>query len=384
MFKLAKSIVIAIIVAGLSLSGSAALAESGSREFSVSSGGKLILDLDAGGTVAISGSGGSSVSVNWEMSCRPECEILFDESGDRLKVETRFTGGGKQNSDIDLEILVPSSFDVELDSNGGDFSIDGVDGEFTGKTMGGALTLNDVRGEAELKTMGGEIRLTNSELDGSLKTMGGEVLFENVIGDVKGRSMGGNVRYKNVQRRDGDLGSPARTGDGLKDLDPDTVQISTMGGKIDIEDAPEGADLHTMGGKITVRDAQRFVRAKTMGGDILIDSIDGWVEATTMGGDIEVTVTGGGGDVTLVSMSGDVELYVPSGFGMDVELEIAFTRNSRKEFRIDAPEGLTESVSTDWDHDHGSPRKYIRSSGTINGGGNVVKIETVNGNITLK
>lgn len=383
MFK--KSIVTIITLGCLLLLAAVTTADEGTREFPADSGGRLVLELDAGGTVKITGTGGSSISVSYTSSCRPKCDVLFNETRHGLEIRTRFAESeGRQNSDIDLDIQVPRYFDVELDSMGGGLSIDGVEGTFEGKTMGGELTLHDVRGEAELTTMGGKITLTDSELDGYLKTMGGEVLFENVIGDVKGSSMGGNVRYKNVQRNDGGLGSPDRIGGDLDEITTDTVQISTMGGAIEIEDAPEGADLHTMGGNIEIRDARRFVRAKTMGGDIEIDSIDGWVKATTMAGDVDVTVTGSGGDVTLTSMSGDITLYVPSGFGMDLDLEIAYTRNSRQEYRIDAPGGLTPTVSADWDYDQGTPRKYIRMSGTVDGGGNTVKIKTINGNITVK
>ncbi len=111
-----------------------------------------------------------------------------------------------------------------------------------------------------------------------------------MVGDVRGSSMGGNVRYKNVRSRGG-RSVAERTGGGIDEVDPDTVQISTMGGEIEVEEAPEGADLHTMGGDIEVHGARRFVRAKTMGGNIEIESIDGWVQATTMGGNIDVHVT---------------------------------------------------------------------------------------------
>jgi len=381
MFK--KSIVPIITLGCVLLLAAVTTSADGTREFPADSGGKLVLDLEAGGTVKITGTGGSSISVSYTKSCKPECDLIFDETRNGLEIKTRLVES-EGRSDIDLEIQVPRYFDVELDSMGGGLSIDGVEGTFAGKTMGGELTLHDVRGEAELTTMGGKITLTDSELDGYLKTMGGEVLFENVVGSVKGSSMGGNVRYKNVQRRDGGLGAPDRIRGGLDEVTTDTVQISTMGGAIEIEDAPEGADLHTMGGNIEIRDARRFVRAKTMGGDIEIDSIDGWVKATTMAGDVEVTVTGSGGDVTLTSMSGDITLYVPSRFGMDLDLEIAYTRNSRQEYRIDVPGGLTPTVSPDWNYDQGSPRKYIRMSGSVDGGGNTVKIKTINGNITVK
>jgi DUF4097 and DUF4098 domain-containing protein YvlB len=221
-------------------------------------------------------------------------------------------------------------------------------------------------------------------LDGYLKTMGGSVTFEDVVGDVRGSSMGGNVRYRNVRTRGGRLASPERTGAGIDELDPATVQVSTMGGEIKIEEAPEGADVHTMGGDIEVRGARRFVRAKTMGGNIEIESKDGWVQATTMGGNIDVDVSGQAGDVTLTSMSGDIELSVPAGFGMNLDLEVAFTRNSEKDFEIVAPGGLKPTVTPDWDHERGTPRKYIRMSGAVNGGGHAVKVRTVNGDVVVK
>jgi DUF4097 and DUF4098 domain-containing protein YvlB len=383
-----SALVIGVLVGCLALPVAAQDDQTGEQQFSVSSGGTLTLDLGAGGSVEVRGTGGSSISVSYKMSCSPQCDIRFDESSNGLRVSTVFTAGrSKQNSSIDLEIEVPERYDVVLNSKGGGLSIDGVSGTFSGKTMGGELKLHDVRGEAQLKTMGGAITLTDSELDGELKTMGGEVRFENVLGDVRGKSMGGDVRYKNVTRRDGGLASPIGSGkdqDALDDIFPDTVQISTMGGRIQVENAPEGADLHTMGGNIEVRDARRFVRAKTMGGDIEIDSVDGWVRAKTMGGNIDVTVTGAGGDIELTSMSGDIVLHVPSNFGMQLDLEIAFTRDSRKEYRIETRDNLESSVTDDWDYDHGSARKYVRAGGNVDGGGNTVKIRTVNGNIVVE
>jgi DUF4097 and DUF4098 domain-containing protein YvlB len=380
---LRKATVIVFAISCISLLTAASNKEDGTREFRVGSGGELVLDLKAGGTVEISGTGGSTVSVSYEMECTPECSIDFEESKNSLNVTTRFAKGkGNQYSDIVLRIEVPSRFDVKLDSVGGGLSIDGVEGKFTGKTHGGEIVLHEVWGEAELTTMGGEITLTDSELDGLLKTMGGQVLFENVVGDIRGKSMGGNVRYKNVERRDGKLGSPPRTGGDLDASTSETVQISTMGGAIEVDEAREGADVHTMGGKIEIRDADRFVRAKTMGGDILIDAVDGWVEAITMGGDVDVTVTGSGGDVKLISMSGDITLQVPSGFSMELDLAIAYTRNSQQDYKIDTPYDLQHSVSDDWDREKGSPRKFIRAKGST-GGANSVRIETVNGNITV-
>ena len=244
-----KSIVLIVfVIVACTAALAATTPRSGNVRFRAASGGKLTLDLEAGGDVKIAGTGGSQILVSYSNECTPECEVVFDENSGGLEISTRFTSKGKsQNSNIQLEVQVPRSFDVALDSNGGALSIDGVDGSFTGETKGGKITLHEVAGRANLSTMGGEISLTDSKLDGSLTTMGGAVLFENVVGDVKGSSMGGNVRYKNVRRSGGAVASPSRKdgaagGDDLTDLTPETVQISTMGGEIHVEKAPEGAD----------------------------------------------------------------------------------------------------------------------------------------------
>jgi DUF4097 and DUF4098 domain-containing protein YvlB len=377
--------VAALIVFGAVPQVASATESSGTREFRAAAGGKLTLRLETGAGLKIAGTGGSSVTVAYKLSCTPDCEIDFDQSGNDLTVTTRFVRGRRnQTADTELDIRVPRQFDVLLDSMGGGLEIDGVKGTFTGETKGGEITLHDVDGVAKLRTMGGEISVKDSTLDGSLRTMGGAVNFQNVVGDVNGSSMGGDVRYQNVRRNDGKFASPSHAdGPALSEITSGTVQVTTMGGEIETSDAPEGADISTMGGDINVKNARKFVRAKTMGGDITIDSVDGWVQATTMGGNLDVTVTGAGGDVTLTSMSGKVVLHVPRGFGMNLDLEVAFTKNSLKEYTITAPGSASQTVTPDWDYDQGSPRKYIRKSGSVNGGGHAVTVKTVNGNVTV-
>ena len=380
--------VLTLLLVALAATGPALAAPAvETKRFAASPGGTLTLDLEAGGSVKITGDGGSGISVSYSASFdeRSPGSVAFEERADGLKIVSRFSdkSGRHQSSDIDLEIHVPSRYDIELDSMGGGLEIVGLEGTFRGKTMGGELKLQQVRGEARLKTMGGEIHLTDSELDGSLETMGGEVLFRDVTGDVEGSSMGGEVRYERVHRRDGRVAKLEQLED-LPELTDETVQITTMGGPIEVEDARDGVSLHTMGGDIHVKDAARFVKVTTMGGDIRVDEVDGWVQATTMGGDIEVHVVGSGGDVELTSMSGNVTLLVPAGFSMDLDLELAFTRGSGRDHKLVTDFELPQTVSDDWDYGQGSPRKYVRAKGAVGGGGHRVKIRTINGDLTVR
>ena len=230
-----------------------------------------------------------------------------------------------------------------------------------------------MRGVARLETMGGSIEVSDSDLDGKVSTMGGKVMIRDVVGDLDGSSMGGNVSLVRVTRRNG-----SGTGD--------TVNISTMGGAVKVTDAPAGARLSTMGGKIQVESAREFVDAKTMGGNIDIESIEGWVKAVTMGGDVDVRVVGegsDGADVYLESMGGDIRLVVPPGFGMELDIELAYTERhvGKHDIRTDVP--FQRSESPDWIRDHGSARKIIYGKGTVGDGRHKVKIRTINGDVVL-
>jgi DUF4097 and DUF4098 domain-containing protein YvlB len=278
---------------------------------------------------------------------------------------------------------VPHEFDVEFESMGGSLEVIELAGKLVGTTMGGGITLRKVDGVVRLTTMGGEIAVVDCDLDGYVKTMGGEVLVEDVVGDLDATSMGGDVRYVNVRDRDGDVRAPGRLSS--RGIHKDTVTITTMGGDIEVDDAPAGAAVHTMGGDIVILDAEEFVKAKTMGGDIEIEIGDGWVRATTMAGDIEVIVSEGLGDgdkgINLESMSGDITLEIPSGLDVELDLTIAYTKNSRKNYEIESDWDLEIKRSKEWDYDNGTPRKRIHGTGFIGSGRIPITIETINGNI---
>ncbi len=183
-----------------------------------------------------------------------------------------------------------------------------------------------------------------------------------------------------------------------------TVHISKMGGDIDVEDAPQGADLNTMGGTIRLRNVDSVAKVKTMGGNIEIDTAGGPVDTTTMGGNIRVLAAGDsvhatsmGGNVNvrivpssakarnidLSTMGGEVELIVPKGFPMDIDIKLAYTKESWHKPNITEPFGLAHSESSDWDYSNGSPRKYIYAKGRVGTGGNRVVINAIGGDVTI-
>jgi DUF4097 and DUF4098 domain-containing protein YvlB len=347
------------------------------KEFNISPGKKLSINLQTGGSIEVTGWNKNSVKVlvEYRGSKFDEEGVDFYQSSSGLDIDVSY--GSYNEHGLDFIINVPEKFDVDIQTMGGDISIVKVEGRFSGQTMGGALNLSEVKGKVEMTTMGGDIELTKSDLDGNLSTMGGRVLFEDVVGDVNGSSMGGNVAYRNVKLRNGEWRAREKE-----------VSITTMGGEINVDDAPMGAAVKTMGGNIDIKRAKLYVKATTMGGNIDIGEIDGWIKANTMGGDISAVMVGdpdkGERDVEISSMGGDIELTLPAGISADFEIRLTYTKNSSQSYKIRSDFDLKIEESKEWEYSKGSPRKIIRGTGSVKGGKNRIKIETINGNILIR
>jgi len=369
------------------LAASAGGQEEPTRELPFNPGDVLELRFPQGGSARIEGWDESKLSVSWSdrVGGTENVDVRVRERDGGLLIENAWIRETRSNS-FRCEIRVPRRVDVEFHSGGGGLTLEGLEGIFTGSTGGGSLTLEDVVGEVKLATGGGEIEVKDCRLDGKLTTGGGEVILENVVGDLEATSGGGNVQYLNVRDQDGRIRGPAdRT---LRSAGEETVLITSAGGKIDVREAPAGAEVTTGGGDVTVRGASRFVSARTGGGDVRVEIEDGWVDATTGAGDVEIEVTRGLGEagkgIEVLTGTGDVTLIVPPGLSLDLDLEVAYTRNSKRDYRIDSDLDVRTERTDDWDFARGTPRKYIRGTAKIEGGRHPVKVRTVNGDIHLR
>ncbi len=366
------------------------------KEFDVSPGELLEIDLNTGGSIDIKGWDDNKISVKAYLSGPDyeDCIVEFDEKATGLEITSHFDHRWRsRSSHIEFEIQIPKKFDLDMETNGGDISVENVEGKLFGTTHGGDLELTalkgDIRfrtnggnidchnlfGEADLKTNGGRITCIDSEINGEAHTNGGNVNIRNVAGDFECTTNGGRVSYENDD--DFTAQKPA-----------EVIRISTMGGDIDVDNAPLGADLHTNGGDIEIKSAGKFVQASTNGGNIYIGQIDGWVDVGTNGGDVTVTVIGEEKgqkrDIELRSNGGEIELTLPADFSADFDIKLAYTKNSRRDYKIDSDFDLKISESDEWQYDWGTARKFIEGKGTIKDGRNKIRIATVNGDVIIR
>lgn len=367
------------------------------REFDISKGNRLVLETEIGGDIYIKGWDGNKIMVKAEVIRMDEddYEIDFDLSSTVLDIRVEKNGSWwkRDRGEIDFSIKVPNEFNIEIETAagpvviedvkgevsgktaGGSLDFYGIDGEINFRTMGGSIEAKKINGRLDLKTMGGSVTVTDSKVDGKVSTMGGSILIEDVDGDLDGSTMGGSVTYRNVTGRSSTSSQ-------------DELEITTMGGSIEVDEAPGGANLDTKGGSIEVNRAAQFVKAETMGGSITIREIDGWVDASTMGGSVEVHMVGdpdkGRRDVFISSKGGDIELVVPSGLSMDFDIELAYTRDSDKDYDIYSDFDLKKEKTKSWESRWGSKRKFIYGTGQHEDGKNKIKIATINGDIYIK
>ncbi|MCP4724851.1 MAG: DUF4097 domain-containing protein, partial [bacterium] len=171
-------------------------------------------------------------------------------------------------------------------------------------------------------------------------------------------------------------------------------------GSINVRDAENGADLQTGSGNITIKYAGDFVTAETGDGDIRIHELDGSIEALTDEGDIIVKIiednNSRGRQIELESLGGDIELTVPRDFPMDIDIEIEYSEDSKKNYKIESDFRIKKDESEDWKRpsrrrttdggqlwDRNDKVKTIRAEGREGNGRNKIVIRTVNGNVKL-
>ncbi len=325
----------------------------------------------------------------------------YTQRGDIIEI-----GGDYYDRDwieSDYEVTVPQNFNVDIRTRGGDLSVGHLTGTVNLGTSGGEIRLNDIDGQVDAKTSGGDIEVVNLKQRTNLSTSGGDLDLENIGGPLVAKTSGGDITLRGSHDR-----SVIHTSGGdiiIADAG-NSVEAHTSGGDIDISDTKGGAEVHTSGGDIQLRNIGGALEASTSGGDIAGRAIQGGADISTSGGEIELLdVKGGvyaktaGGDITieitltdfkvehrtsLRTAGGEITLYIPEKLPATIRAEIEI--NERWEnYNIYSDFPLTSTSESDGGEGRRSrSRKFIRSEGEINGGGDIIELYTTDGNIYIK
>jgi beta-lactamase regulating signal transducer with metallopeptidase domain len=388
-------------------------------------GGTLVLNIETGGDLVITGWDKPQVAVRALLGGRDwrSTRVQLEPTGSGARLETDFSGrSSNRSTSHTFQISLPRKYNVRIESSGGDVSITGVDGSFTGTTGGGEIEIQKAGGDVDIHTGGGDIHVADSHLNGNVGTGGGQVRIENVTGDLSGDSGGGSVIYNGKSGAaaiSGDKGAYVGTkdrsitvhtgsgsgagistgshsvsttttysddGGGLgKGFARSGIRMNSGGGDIYSPGAPDGGRFTTGGGAIRIGPSGGEVYASTGGGSIDIGPSTGSVEANTGAGDVRLELKGPGShSVNIFSGKGEVTLVLPRDLNAVLELETAYTENLGHKTRIVSAIPLQTTETTNWDRREGTARRYVRARQTVGKGGGVIRVRTVNGDIEIK
>ena len=276
---------------------------------------------------------------------------------------------------VDFQVHVPRDLQqVRTDTEGGSLSLHNLSGRATAHSGGGSISLGDIAGEVTADTGGGSIEVADSTNLLNLRTGGGSIKITGSKGKVNASTGGGSISVGGASQA-----VNVSTGGGSVQVQQcgSELYISTGGGSIHVGDVTGKAKLITGGGSIKLTSASGPVVANTGGGAIELYKLMQGARAETGAGSITAEFLGMGADSTLQTSVGDVIVYIgpQARFTVKAELEMA----NGHQIRSDFPD---LKITTDGGGNYG-PKNYY-AQGSLNGGGAILKVHTMSGNIEFR
>lgn len=350
-----------------------------------SEGGRLILRADFGSILARSGdsrhvscvvrlsayTSNSETALkyfrNFELTIRPQAEGT---------VVVTARSPSKNHMGADFSLSVPSRYNLDLETEGGNIVVLGLGGDLRAETAGGDIRSGDISGTVRVETQGGNIslgsigqRLEASTAGGTIRVgdVGGDVNLDTSGGDIVAGKVGGSFR---AQTAGGDILLGGATG---------AVVAETAGGQIQLGNCGATVQAETAAGNIRVQGARGIVRAETAGGSINLFRLQSAVRAQTAAGPIlaEIGATRNTfASSNLETTAGDVQVFLPNNLPLDISAVIdeATGHKIQSDFPLNIKGG--------GDLMFGS--RTMRGESSINGGGKPLVIRTTTGNIEIR
>jgi hypothetical protein len=216
---------------------------------------------------------------------------------------------GHSRTDARYTLHVPSNFNLDLDTSGGDVSAHGLTGEVKVDTSGGDLNFGQIHGEIHADTSGGDITVKDCDGTTDLDTSGGRIEVTGGRGKLNVDTSGGNVTVLN------------RVGDTKVESSGGKLRLGSINGKLSAETSggsvsailpsPVAGDvrLETSGGNITVltpANAALTIDAETSAGRVRSDLPIS--RSSTESDSLKGTLNGGGTKLVLRSSAGSIEI----------------------------------------------------------------------------
>jgi len=340
------------------------------KSFSVTSGGKLVVDADRGSIIVATDAaekveirvfrkiqGGSKGKAEESFQNH---DITVSQDGNTVSVvardkrRARVLNFAQANLEVRYEIHIPKHFDVELRTSGGDITLADLEGNATthtssgviklahisgavnasdsggditveesggalvARTSSGSISVAKAKGKVEVSDSGGNIKVIDAGADVVASTSSGSIKIVTVRGNIEAKNSGGDIT---IESAGGTLTASTSSGSiHVGEAKGEHLTLRDSGGNIEVTSAAGRVIAETSSGSIKIKSAKGEITAKDSGGDIVIGAALGNVSAQTSSGSIRVDSAQGatdlknsGGNIALQTAGGDALLSTSSG-----------------------------------------------------------------------
>ncbi len=224
-----------------------------------------------------------------------------DDEGVEVRVSDRTItvdpNGRNGPSEADVRITVPADISLNLSSQSGDVTVEGVKGEVSVESVegnikvrggGGFISLHSVdgeivlsgaRGRMDLNTVDGNIDVSDAAGELHAETVDGEITLDGIDAPgVEATTVDGNIDYRGVLKEGGQYRFTSHDGNvsvTIPELNA-TISVSTFSGEFQ-SDFPV-----TLTGK--TKDKRMTLTAGTGSARLEVESFDGWIHLRKAGG----------------------------------------------------------------------------------------------------
>lgn len=311
------------------------------QQMSVTNGGTLTIRADRGSIdVTNSAEGAISVEVQRKAKGAEAEEVLkqhqvnISQTDNEVTItgsmtNTLLTRSGSPRMEVRFLVSIPRQFNVDLQTSKGGITVQPLEGDARVVAAGGNVHVASVTGRLHVEVSDGSIRIGSCGGALSATASAGNIKVGECAGDATVESGGGNIDLTTTRG---------------------TVKATTSGGSIRVRESIRDLLLRAASGGITVDQASAGVDAESSAGPIQV----GFSAFSTR-------------DSTLVSAAGVITVYLPPSAGLNVDAAA-----TGGDVSCDFPVRL-----------EGEP-KPGELHGTINGGGNTLKLEATGGGIRLR
>ena len=330
--------------------------------------------LVAGGAVKVKGWEKEEVFVTVSSLNEEQLKhVTFSQGGGKVLVEFKWE---KRNiEDMRFDINVPSTFNVDIRTGGGDLALlSPLSGDLKGSTAGGSITLGTLGGTIRMDTGGGNVSGEDINGDLAVRTAGGDIKFKNLSGSGEISTAGGSVTVESAARslRVSTAGGNIQVGKGNQE-----VQLSTAGGNIKVGSIQGKASMNTAGGSISLSSGRGTIQASTSAGSVNLEKVEGSVSARSAAGNVSVALDPSIGESSsLATSAGNIVLKIAESCRATIHMRTrgpAMSDEDEVFFRSDYPLVRSEGSKS-------------RGEGEVilNGGGHTISLETTMGTIEIK